>query len=182
MTATSELVKEYWKDIGIDLILKLISSELMWTRYPANDVAMGAFWMDNTSDVNFPVKPGLAVPYRVHPQTCWGVLWGHWYLSGGEKGEEPPEEVKKNIERWEKMKITADEKERIRLGKEILRSQAENLWQIGAVGMPLHPIIVRNNLRNVPEKVPYGWDFFNTTIAHPEQFFLKPPLLESQKD
>jgi len=183
MTATSELVKEYWKAIGIDLNLKVISSELMWQRYAANNVQMGASWGSGYLDISFPLDPSFYVPMATGLGGCWGTLWAHWYLSGGKEGEEPPEEVKKNIERWEKMQITIDEKERIRLGKEILRSQAENLWVIGTVGMAPHPIIVRNNLRNVPEKVPYyTWDLYFSTIAYPEQFFFEHPLLESQKD
>jgi len=182
MTATSELVKEYWKAIGIDLNLKVISSELMWQRYAANNVQMGASWGSGYLDISFPLDPSFYVPMATGLGGCWGTLWAHWYLSGGKEGEEPPEEVKKNIERWERMQVTMDEKERVRLGKEILRSQAENLWVIGTVGMAPHPIIVRNNLRNVPEKVPYyTWDLYFSTIAYPEQFFFEHPLLESQK-
>lgn len=183
MTATSELVKEYWQAIGIDLNLKVISSELMWQRYAANDVQMGVSWGAGYLDTSFPLDPSFFVPMATGLGGCWGTLWAHWYVSGGKEGEEPPEEAKKNIERWERMVVTMDEKERVRLGKEIMRSQAENLWVIGTVGMAPHPVIVRNNLRNVPEKVPYyTWDLFFSTIAYPEQFFFKHPLLESQRD
>jgi len=177
-----ELIKEYWQKVGINLILKPLSSELMWTRYEANEVEMGSCWFATASDMGFPLSPEFVVPMATGFAGLWGGLWSRWYLSGGKEGEEPPEEIKKNIKLWEKMKTTVDEKERIRLGKEMLHSNAENLWTIGVVGMAPVPIIVRNNLRNVPEKIPFGWDLYFSTIAYPEQFFLKPPLLESQKD
>jgi len=86
------------------------------------------------------------------------------------------------MERYRRMQVTMDEEERIRLAKEILRSNAENLWTIGTIGMAPVPVIVRNNLRNVPESIPFGWAFTQYfTATNPEQFFLKPPLLESQK-
>jgi len=176
-----ELIKDQWKKIGINLILKPLSSELMWARYEANEVQMGACWCANASDMSFPLYPDFAVPMATGFSGLWGGLWSRWYLSGGKEGEEPPEELKKNIERWEKMKTTMDEEERIRLGKEILRSEAENLWTIGVVGVAPVPVIVKSNLRNVPKEIPFGWDLYFTTIANPEQFFLKPPLFESQK-
>ena len=177
-----ELTKEYWQKIGINLSLKPLSSELMWTRYGANEVQMGSVWFDSATDGSFSQAPNLQVPLDTGFAGLWGGLWVTWYQSGGKEGEEPPEEVKKNIERFEKMKTTMDEKERIRLGKEILRSNAENLWTIGTIGMSPIPVIVRNNLRNVPQEIPFGWVLYFTTIAYPEQFFLKPPLLGSQKD
>ena len=176
-----ELIKRQWKKIGINLIVKTISGDLMWTRYPANLVQMGAIWYDMGTSPTFSTNPCFHVPISNDLTPCW-PLWSTWYLTGGKDGEEPPEEVKKNIERYEKMQTTMDEKERIRLGKEILRSNAENLWTIGTIGMAPVPVIVRNNLRNVPESIPFGWGFFYFfTTANPEQFFLKPPLLESQK-
>jgi len=178
-----ELIKRQWKKIGIDLILKPISGDLMWTRYPANLVQVGVIWCDmgttpaftTSADFHVPLDPGNL------PACTWS-LWAIWFQSEGKEGEEPPEEVKKNRERYEKMRTTLDEKERIHLAKEILRSNAENLWTIGTIAMSPVPVIVRNNLRNVPESIPFGWSFlYFFTAANPEQFFLKPPLLQSQK-
>jgi len=175
------LLKEDWQKIGINLILKPISIDLAWQRYAANEVEMGSLWFDGGMDVWFTLRPEYMVSMTPGIAAVWSGLWITWYVSGGKEGEEPPEEMKKNIERWEKMLITMDEAERIRLGKEILRSNAENLWTIGIIGMAPTPVIVRNNLRNIPEEIPFGWDLYFFTIANPEQFFLKPPLLESQK-
>jgi len=179
-TPTSELIKEYWKDIGVDLSVKMITGELDSIRYMGNLVQMG-LWHADRCGFLFDTEPFWWVPMRYQWECTWAPLWARWYETGGEAGEEPPEEVKKNIERWERMRITPDEEERIRLGKEILRSQAENLWTIGTVGLAPHPVIVRNNLRNVPEKAVLGWDYFWTLPQKPEQYFFKHPLLPSQE-
>lgn len=68
-----------------------------------------------------------------------------------------------------------DENERISLGREILRSQSENLWPIGTVGLAPHPVIVKNTLRNIPEKGLWCFDTEWGYIYHPEQFFFKNP-------
>ena len=179
-TPTTELVKEYWKKIGIDLRVKVISGELDSVRYVGNQVQMG-LWHADRCGFLFDTEPFWFVPMRHGWECTWAPLWAQWYVTRGEEGEEPPEEAKKNIERYERMQVTMDEEERIRLGKEILRSQAENLWTIGTVGLAPHPVIVRNNLRNVPEKAVLGWDYFWTLPQKPEQYFLKHPLLPSQE-
>ena len=48
------------------------------------------------------------------------------------------------------VKETPDNDERLAAGKKILRSQAENLWNIGTVGNVPNPVIVSNRLGNVP--------------------------------
>jgi len=66
-----------------------------------------------------------------------------------------------------------DEEERIRLGKRIVASQAENVRAIGVVGMAPWPLIVDERLCNVPEKYDFGFDWDYTAPVRPEQFFLK---------
>jgi peptide/nickel transport system substrate-binding protein len=99
----------------------------------------------------------------------WCPLWAQWYETGGAEGEEPPDDIKQLFEWWEKWQETLD----VEWGKNILRSQAENLWTIGVVGMAPQPIIAKNNLRNIPEKGAWVWDELWFYPYHPEQFFLK---------
>ncbi|GAI52360.1 unnamed protein product, partial [marine sediment metagenome] len=128
---------------------------------------------DNSTDILFTLVPYWSVPMNFGWEWTWEVLWGQWYQSGGEAGEEPPTEMKRLLDLWEKMKTTMDEEERVRLGKEILASQAENLWTIGTVGLAPAPIIVRDNLRNIPESALLGWDVLFGSPYTPEQYFFK---------
>ncbi len=166
----SEMAKEYWEDIGIQIVLKPQERGLYMLRMQASDHDMTCWTMDGFSDIFFQLYPKI-VP--VDPiGSMYGTLWAQWYVTGGEEGEEPPTEIKKNLDAFDKMQLV-DREERIRLGKEIFRSQAENLWVIGTMSVTPMPIIVRDNLRNVPEKLVYGFDWLFTTICHPEQWFFK---------
>ncbi len=174
-TAVSELVKEQWKDIGVDVALKEISLELDIVRYPGNQVAMGNWVGSGSTDLMFivwggwvwwPTIVGLA-------ETTWPE-WARWHLTKGEEGEEPPPEVKKLHQLHEELVTTVDQKERIRIGKEILRIHAENVWNIGTVGLAPRIIIANNNLQNVPEeKIYWDWDSLFGYYVHPAQFFFK---------
>jgi len=169
----TELVKEYWAAIGCDVEVKELTGELNSERYRANAVQMGLWHGDRCTDILFPREPMWVVP----TSDCWAIaawqLWAKWFLTGGKIGEEPPEECKRNLELWKKTQTTMDEKEKVRLTKEIWASQARNLWAIGTVGCAPHPVIVANNLRNFPEKGLHGWDVVWTCYLHPEQFFFE---------
>ncbi len=176
----NELIKEQWKEVGVDLRLKLLAGDTIIQRYAENQVQMGQ-WVGDRSAFLFNTDPLWYVPIEYTVANAWAPLWGKWYVTKGKEGEEPPLEVKKNIERWEQFKITLNEEERIRLGKEILRSQAENLWTIGVVGLTPVPVIARDNLRNVPEEALFGWDYLATLPWKSFQYFFKSPLYPSQK-
>ena len=173
VTKTNEMVKEYLKEIGIQLVIKEISGELQWVRAPSNDISMGLWSGDRAADPLFTTEPYGFLPMRLGGEATMAPEWARWYLTQGKEGEEPPEEIKKLYQWWEKMQLTMDEKERIELGKKICASQAENLWSIGTVGMPPMPVLVKNDLRNVPERMPYGWAFLYTAWIPPAQFFFE---------
>jgi len=169
---TTELVQHYWDAIGIKVAVKEITGELQSTRAQANLIQMG-LWHADRCGFLFPLEPFWWVPMRFGWENTWSPLWAQWYVTGGKAGEEPPKELKRLLQLWEKMKTTTSEKERIRLGKEILKSNAENLWTIGTVGLAPQPVIVRSTLRNIPEKVSIGWDTLWTYPYNPCQFFFK---------
>jgi len=57
--------------------------------------------------------------------------------------------------------------------RKVLESQAEHIWTIGTVGNSPHPLVVRNQLRNVSETGFWGWDSLWTYPEYPEQWFFR---------
>jgi len=171
-TPITELVVDHWRAIGLDVTFKEISGELSTQRYPANLVQMGLWHGDYATDVLFPQLPSFyGVPCYVGWSRTWDVQWAHWYQDG--TGEEPPEEIKAQWDRWQRMITTLDEQVQIEAGKEILASQAENLWTIGTVGLAPHPVIAGSTLSNFPDEANHGWDVIWSNYLHPEQFYMK---------
>ncbi len=172
-TQTTELVVDYWREIGCDVSFKEISAELDTERYSANMVEMGLWHGDKATDVLFPVSAQFLVPYSTGWETTWGTEWARWYTTEGAEGEEPPEEIKNLQAWWEELKTTVDKEKRIEIGQKILQSQAENLWVIGVVGCSPKPVIFGANMRNVPEDGLTGWDVVHGSYRHPEQYFFE---------
>ncbi|NLD42286.1 MAG: ABC transporter substrate-binding protein [Chloroflexi bacterium] len=171
--ATTELVVDYWKKIGCNVQFKEISGELDTERYTGNLVEFGLWHGDKVTDVLFSVSPQFLVPYNVGWETCWGVEWARWYTTEGAEGEEPPEDVKNLTKWWEELQMTVDPAKRVEVGRNILRSQAENLWVIGVVGLSPKPVIVKNNIGNFVKEGLHGWDVVWTCYTHPESFFFE---------
>ncbi|MCC6170120.1 MAG: ABC transporter substrate-binding protein [Caldilineaceae bacterium] len=178
----AQLVLEQWREnLGIEATLKGYTGELMETRVRANDVQMNLGDCDNAMDIMFALTPYWSVPMNWGWEWCWETLWGLWYQTNGEQGEEPPQQMKDLLAMWEEMKATPDEERRTQLGKEILKQQAENLWTIGTVGMAPVPVIVATNLGNVPEEQLWGWDCYFGQVFDSMTWYLKQPLLDRQQ-
>jgi len=177
-----EMVKKYWRAIGIDARIKPESNELFDTRVTGNEHQIMIRGGCSSSDDNFIVAPHHFVLWNNWAEGSFGPLWVEWYLSEGEKGEKPPEELIRVTKEFEKLRVSGDREEIISLGKDILRSNAENVWTIGTVGLFPVPIIARNNLRNIPERGLWGVaGTSNIDYYRSEQWFFKHPLLETQK-
>ena len=98
--------------------------------------------------------------------------WTRWYLTEGRLGTEPPQNISQLHTWFDTLRSTMDEALRIKSGKAILRSSAENLWSIGTVGLAPHPVVVSSRLRGVPDHGIWGWDTRWTLPYHPETWYL----------
>ena len=168
-----ELVTAHWRDIGIDIALDQLDGGLLQERVSANETDMTLWHIDRCSDILFPREPmwfaPITEPWWEH--NLWRE-WETWYVTGGDSGEEPPAHMKELQDHYETMLYTTDEEERIAAGKAILESQAENIWTIGTVGLAPQPLLVDENLKNVPEEGLWGWDNRWAFPYHSETWYL----------
>ncbi|MHC4251716.1 MAG: ABC transporter substrate-binding protein, partial [Planctomycetota bacterium] len=169
---TMELVIEHWREVGLDISLRQISGPLQNERARGNLMHMTLWHADRSTDILFPPEPFWFVPMRRHWEVSIWPMWALWFLTDGEKGEEPTEEAMKLVRWWREMRTCMDAERRLELGKNILRSHAENLWTIGTVGLAPHPIIVSDRLKNVPRRGYWGWDCRWSFPYHPESWWL----------
>ena len=170
---TLDLVTAHWREVGLHVNLKQINGSLQGIRARGGQMHMSIWHADRNADILFPIEPFWYVPMHLGQEVTQWPEWSRWYRSGGTRGWEPPAEVKKQLERWEVLRRTLDQGERIAMGKEILRSQADNLWVLGVIGMGPHPVIVSERLRNVPRHGFWGWDSRWSWPYYPETWYLK---------
>ena len=165
----TELITEYWRAIGVEIQWKSITRNLLSQKVQANEEPMSLWHGDETADTLFLRRDKWFAPPE-QDVSCWGVLWGRWYNTRGEQGEEPPTIIKDLYEWMDEYNLTDSDDP----AAKVLSSQAEHVWTIGTVGNAPHPLFLRNNLRNVSETGGFWtWDSLWTYPEFPEQWFLK---------
>ena len=171
---TLELVTMYWQEVGVDLRLKIVDRSLQSARAQANQMDMTVWHADRDTDILLPVYPVWFAPVYTNWDNIMWNDWARWYLTNGRLGKRPPPQFRQ-LQQWvDEMASTTDEARRIEVGKNLLRSNAENLWTIGTVGLAPQPVVVSSRLRGIPEQGIWGWDNRWTLSYHPATWYFAP--------
>ena len=157
----SEMYKQYWSEIGIDITIKPLGGALYW------EVVNGMQYELRQQSVNWggrrPIIAALRCdPVPVCPSWFINPRWASWVLTGGEKGEEPPEGVKKLYQLHQDFVAEPDAAKREAITKEIYAIHNEELWAFCALKKPadfkqIYYIPVHNSIRNFAEPVAPEW-------------------------
>ena len=173
----SELVRDYWQEVGVRVDLKMVSEELYSELRTANQLDVHAGVAGDYNPNRLASNPGFGT------LKAYAENWDRWWqrelwVQQGSQGEEPPAGEKPPAE-WERFIRTGwgwpnatDDEEFNRLGAERWALQAELLPAIGTVAYVVRPIIVNNRVRNVPEVLPFAFESMLWIQATPAQFYI----------
>ncbi|MEM7797735.1 MAG: ABC transporter substrate-binding protein [Chloroflexota bacterium] len=172
----AELVTSYWNDVGVKTNLKQIEGGLYTEIRNAaeHDVAGWAYdvldfgeFASNLSNT----RPGFG-------SRAAAEQWESWLLTGGEAGEEPPQEV---IDLWELgddfLGQPYGSDEYLRLGSEYYTTVYTNLYEIGTIQSPPQPLLFKNDLCNTPpseNETKWSWTYRQWVMFAPEQWYFSP--------
>ncbi|HLX80515.1 MAG TPA: ABC transporter substrate-binding protein [Burkholderiales bacterium] len=170
-TDVLEMIRENWRDIGVKLFPKPSQRDALRNRVFSGDALMSVW----TGLENGLANPDLS-PDDLAPTSQQQLQWpkfGQYFETSGKAGEAPdiPEvvELMKLNTQW---RDAATRDERAKIWHRMLQIHADQQFTIGVVSGVAQPVVVRNTLRNVPEKGIYNWDpgaFFG--IYRPETFW-----------
>ena len=170
--ALCELVSNDWRQVGIEGACKVMDGALMSERIDSNLTAVSAWHMGRSTLL------GRGTPDQYAFERCaansWGRQWCYWFVSGGESGIEPPDEIKALNERWQAFKGAATgTPEAVELGKAYFAYFANELPMIPTIGLAPHPVVIHNRLKNVPsEDIFWGSDTNFYAPYKPEQWYI----------
>ena len=168
--AISELVAEYWGDVGVKVDPRSYSIDLVGERLGNNDYDIAVWFLRRTN-----VSKGYLPSNKFTSNDGhYAPLWWAWHHSGGEQGEEPPDEFKEFFKLAGQWYITADKAERDRIATQLFDFASEQVLLIGTVGYAPVPIVVSNHMGNVPRDVRFAGDdvqFFRD--VKPDQWYIK---------
>lgn len=165
----TELVRDYWRAVGVKAELNAIDVNLYWTRAAAGELDLGTWGVDNSVEIK--VFQTVSKFWMGSGDLAYAVDWVRWHDTEGAEGVEPPDRVKQYFANWDAIQ-QASGAEYQRLAKEIFDFYAEELYIIGTVGYGLNAVFVSNEINNVPDQLlfmdPTNW----WLMARPDQWYL----------
>jgi peptide/nickel transport system substrate-binding protein len=170
-TKISEAIRDQWKKIGIDLQVQETERSLAIRKAGANETQLYA-WNNDGSEHLF------TFPTHVFPleaSNASGPLYGQWFQSGGAQGKAPTGKLLELMEKFRKA-FGVTEEERVKLGKEIWMIAADEVYNIGVVGLGAAAMgvrIAKNNMGNVPGRQYNSPDAKTPSISRPVTFYFK---------
>jgi peptide/nickel transport system substrate-binding protein len=167
-----ELVKRYWREVGIDMHVNSIERSFLVARQKANDY-QGIAWLGGGGyDLLGLLDPKWYFPFEY--ESSFAGAWGIYYQNPKDpNAEEPSEPAKKQQALYRKLQATPTTEGQITLMKQILAITKEQFYVIGTNLEPDRVGIVKTGMRNVPERMPNTMFYMTPGPANAEQYFYK---------
>lgn len=168
----AELIKKYWKRVGIEVSPRSEGPSLFSNRVEANDLDAGFDGYGQGLLYDILLEPNPYFPFG--SESYFAYAWGQWAI-GFRTGlaEEPPPAAKRQIDLYaNKVLGTNDIDEQIDLMKEVIRIAREEFWQLGVM-LPSEGYsygIAGNNFHNTPATMISAGDYYDPGPTYPEQY------------
>lgn len=144
------LIAGWWKDVGVNVITKEITTQLHREQASANNYDIHMGWTDPYEPVIISNIKVMVVPFEdLSPKF---KPWLEWLSSNGATGENPPQWVKDLDAIGNEWPTVLPGSERyLELGRELVKIHLDNLIIIGTVGNIPITNVVSNKLGNTPQ-------------------------------
>jgi peptide/nickel transport system substrate-binding protein len=172
-TDVLELIRETWREVGIQLYSKPSQREAFRNRIFAGETVMSVWsgWDNGLPTAETP-------PDEVAPTSQVQLQWpkfGQYFETSGKVGEAPDmPEVTELLSLYHDWMRSSSHQDRVRIWSRMLEIYAEQQFIIGVVAGVPQPVVVRDTLMNVPTQAFYNWEpgaFFG--IYHPDTFWFE---------
>jgi peptide/nickel transport system substrate-binding protein len=161
-----EMIAANWRAVGVEAKVKTQARQLYAQR--RNALLCDVLVWGGAGETIPTLDPRWFLPYS--NSSFHALDYARWYRSGGKLGTEPTTDMLRVIELFGQLERTVEEEAQIRLFKEILEINRQNLWVIGTVGAIPPLFIVKDTFRNVPEVAVGCWPLRTPGATAPESY------------
>ncbi len=165
-----QLVVEDWGDVGVRAHVEIRERTPHFAMRDSNDLQI-EIWNEDTTGFPFSGQPKMDP--RSNPSLTFAPLVRKWVETDGAEGMEPTPEIQRLMDIIDEAKLSGRERQ-IELAQELFRIWADNVWEIGTVGltpMVQGVVVVNAKLRNVAEVAGNDWPLRTPGNTRPEQFY-----------
>jgi peptide/nickel transport system substrate-binding protein len=166
--AATNFLSPQWKAVGVAAEARVEDRALMYERKNNND--LDAMLWGGEGGMNPILDPRNFFPYS--QESAFAVAWALWGSGQtASPAEEPPDNIKKYFETFNKVKSSPTFEEQISVMNELLQMSADDFFCIGISTMPAGYGIVKNNMQNVPASLINSWSYPTPAPVNTFTFF-----------
>ena len=169
---TVELVAQFWKDVGIDSVVKEVTPDEYRSAQSSNKLDVSMWRKGQPLAIVLGNNELWVPPFENYFGNRTGMLWAEWVDSDGSAGVEPPEYVKELMADVNTLQ-SADQAsaEFAETGARMVKNMVENLLFIGTVNAPA-PIYQSQKLQNFTEFKTHSYEYYRTYPYRASQWWL----------
>jgi peptide/nickel transport system substrate-binding protein len=156
-TDVLQLIRDSWREAGVKLLVKSTQNELFRNRVFSGQVMMS---ISSGADVGLATADMAPTEWApVSQQLLQWSQWGNHYESHGKAGQAPDlPEARKLLDLYDRWKRSGEIADREKIWREMLAINADQVFVIGLVAAVPQPVVMANQLRNLPKKGLFSWD------------------------
>ncbi|WP_435140552.1 ABC transporter substrate-binding protein [Pseudopelagicola sp. nBUS_19] len=169
---TVELVAQYWRDVGIDSVVKEVTPDEYRSAQSSNKLDVSMWRKGQPLAIVLGNNELWVPPFENYFGNRTAMLWAEWVETGGSAGVEPPAFVMQLMDDINALQ-SADQAspEFAALTETMVKNMTENLLFIGTVNAPA-PMIHRNALNNFTETKTHSYEYYRTYPYRASQWWL----------
>jgi peptide/nickel transport system substrate-binding protein len=171
-TDVLELIRDSWRKLGIAMFSRPSQREVFRKRV-FSGMSVMSVWSGMSNGIPTPdMSPSELAP-TAQEQLQW-PMWGQYYEQNRKGGESPSSpDVQELVRLFNAWRNSGSSSEREKIWLQMLAINADQVYTIGIVTRALQPMVVRDNLRNVPQEGIYSWDpGAYLGMYHPDTFWI----------
>lgn len=166
---SAELIRGYWRNIGIDLFINTMEVTALNERTESNQHDAAIWSSSGGADTLF--SPKFFLPSR--HDALYAVPWGQ-YFAGQPGGVRPDNEAAlRQQDLYRQLLSAPEQQERIELFQEIIDIAKEEFWTLGIMQPTVEYGIRSNRLRNVPDTLMASTMYAHPGASNPEQYYFE---------
>src|SRR6185312_8366107 len=156
-TDVLELIRDTWRQLGIAMFARPSQREVLRKRVFSGK-SMMSVWSGLNNGVPTPEMSPAELAPTTQEQLEW-PMWGQYYEQNRRGGEKPTlPDVEELVQLYQEWRRSTSDDERERVWLRMLTIHADQVYTIGTVTHALQPVVVSDDLRNVPSDGIYSWD------------------------
>ncbi|MFC3706101.1 ABC transporter substrate-binding protein [Devosia honganensis] len=163
---SAELIKGYWRQIGVDLLINTSDTTALNQRVESNEHDAAVWSASGGADSLF--DPKYYFPYSW--AAFYATTWGQWFTNDTHP-EEPSEAAKRQMDLYQQVFATVDAPTRLELMRELMTIAKEEFYTIGVMQPTSDYGIVNRLMGNFPGVLLASTEYAHPGAANPEQFY-----------